>query len=362
MQKPSSASAPVEAPAIPSFDGAPKFSLADARGRQAGETEPKVPSAERTQSIANLRRQVSGLVIGQEKLVERLLIALLCGGHLLVEGPPGVAKTRAIRSLAGGIEADFHRIQFTPDLLPSDITGTEIYRPETGNFEFRQGPVFHNLVLADEINRAPAKVQTALLEAMAERQVSVGRVSYPLPELFLVMATRNPIEQEGTYPLPEAQLDRFLLHTFVGYPDSLAEGQILALVEKESLGAPAAKERMAPEVIFAVRQELLQLHVSDAVRDYMIQLVRATREPNGYEADLGRYVDYGASPRGTLALASCSRALAWLNGRDFVTPEDVKEIAHDALRHRIVMSLESEAERFSSDDLIDRLLELVPTV
>ena len=198
MQKPSSASVPIEAPDIPGFDGAaPKFSLADARGRQAGKAEPKVPSAERTQNIANLRRQVSGLVIGQEKLVERLLIALLCGGHLLVEGPPGVAKTRAIRSLAGGIEADFHRIQFTPDLLPSDITGTEIYRPETGNFEFRQGPVFHNLVLADEINRAPAKVQTALLEAMAERQVSVGRVSYPLPELFLVMATRKPDRAGG---------------------------------------------------------------------------------------------------------------------------------------------------------------------
>ena len=365
MQKPVPASTSVEGPGISGLDGgaAPKFSIANSRGKAADKGEFTVPSVERAQQIAALRSQVSSLVIGQEKLVERLLIALICGGHLLVEGPPGVAKTRAIRSLAGGIEADFHRIQFTPDLLPSDITGTEIYRPETGSFEFRQGPVFHNLVLADEINRAPAKVQTALLEAMAERQVSVGRVSYPLPDLFLVMATRNPIEQEGTYPLPEAQLDRFLLHTFVGYPDSLAEGQILDLVEKESQeAAPAARERLAPEVIFAVRQELLQLHVSDAVREYMIQLVRATREPNDYDANLGRYVDYGASPRGTLALASCSRALAWLSGRDFVTPEDVREIAHDALRHRLVMSLESEAERFSADDLIGRLLELVPTV
>ncbi len=364
MPKSAPASAPVEAPDIPNPDAAaPKFSLAEGRGgKAAARAGTGVPSAERSRQITALRSQVSELVIGQEKLVERLLIALICGGHLLVEGPPGVAKTRAIRTLAGGIEADFHRIQFTPDLLPSDITGTEIYRPETGNFEFRQGPVFHNLVLADEINRAPAKVQTALLEAMAERQVSVGRVSYPLPELFLVMATRNPIEQEGTYPLPEAQLDRFLLHTFVGYPDNLAEGRILALVEREILEAPAARERLAPEQIFAVRRELLQLHVSEAVRDYMIQLVRATREPNDYDADLGRYVDYGASPRGTLALASCSRALAWLNGRDFVTPEDVREIAHDALRHRLVMSLESEAERFSADDLIDRLLELVPTV
>ncbi len=311
--------------------------------------------------LRELKQWLTTRIIGQEALVDRLLIALLADGHLLVEGAPGLAKTRAIKLLAEGIEGDFHRIQFTPDLLPGDVTGTDIYRPETGTFQFQPGPLFHNLVLADEINRAPAKVQSALLEAMAERQVSVGRTTYPLPDLFLVMATQNPIEQEGTYPLPEAQLDRFLLHVKVGYPDRDAEQRILQLARFE-----AGSERTAPPLrvtqatIMAARRATLALHMAPAVEEYIVQLVIATREPALYDSELAGWIDYGGSPRATIALDRCSRAHAWLAGRDFVTPDDVQAIAADVLRHRLLLSFDAEARGIDSDQVIARLLRAVP--
>ena len=250
--------------------------------------------------------------------MERLLIALLTGGHLIVEGAPGLAKTRAIRELAKAVDASFHRVQFTPDLLPGDITGTEIYRPQSGSFHFQEGPIFHNILLADEVNRAPAKVQSALLEAMAEHQVTVGRTSYPLPPLFLVMATQNPIEQEGTYPLPEAQLDRFLMHVKVGYPDAAVEAKILELVRKEGVMSkePMPDVRLSPEEVLTARAELSSLHLAPAVRDYIVALVTATRAPEGYDEELAGKIEYGASPRGSIALDACSRAIAWLGGSD----------------------------------------------
>ncbi len=301
-------------------------------------------------------------IIGQRPLIERLMTALLCGGHLLVEGAPGLAKTRAIKELASAVNGDFHRIQFTPDLLPSDVTGTDIYRPEDGSFHFQQGPIFHNLVLADEVNRAPAKVQSALLEAMAERQVSIGRETYPLPELFLVMATQNPIEQEGTYPLPEAQLDRFLMHVKVDYPSAQAEHAILSLVRAEVVGKreAAAPVRLDAHDIFAARQQIIDQYMAPGVEEYLVQLVMATRQPDLYQADLVGWLEYGASPRGTIALDQCSRAVAWLDGRNYVTPDDVRSVAHDALRHRIITSFEAEAQAIDADQLIDRILAAVP--
>ncbi len=313
------------------------------------------------EQITNLEHWLREQIIGQEQLVERLLIALLADGHLLVEGAPGLAKTRAIKSLAEGIEGSFHRIQFTPDLLPGDVTGTEIYRPQEGGFHFQQGPVFNHLILADEINRAPAKVQSALLEAMAERQVSVGRETYPLPELFLVMATQNPIEQEGTYPLPEAQLDRFLLHINVDYPDRDAEALILQLARNE-----AAKEGMqrppelSQEAIFAARQAVLALHMAEPVERYIVELIIATRDPVGYSQDLAHWLDYGGSPRATIALDRCARAHAWLHGSDFVTPDDVQAMLGDVLRHRLILSFEAEANGVSADQAIEELLARVP--
>jgi MoxR-like ATPase len=302
-------------------------------------------------------------IIGQRPLIERLVTALLCGGHLLVEGAPGLAKTRAIKELASAVNGEFHRIQFTPDLLPSDVTGTEIYRPEDGSFRFQRGPIFHNLLLADEVNRAPAKVQSALLEAMAEHQVSVGRETYRLPDLFLVMATQNPIEQEGTYPLPEAQLDRFLLHVKVAYPTATAEQEILKLVRAEASGNRNATPpiRLSADDVFEARRQILDLYMAPGVEQYLIQLVIATRQPSLYAADLVGWLDYGASPRGTIALDQCSRAVAWLDGRDFVTPDDVRNVAHDALRHRIITSFEAEAQGITTDTLIDRVLAAVPT-
>lgn len=303
---------------------------------------------------------LSGRVIGQSALLERLLVALICGGHLLVEGAPGLAKTRAIKELASAVDGDFHRIQFTPDLLPSDITGTEVFRPEDGSFSFQPGPIFHNLLLADEVNRAPAKVQSALLEAMAERQVSVGRTTFPLPSLFLVMATQNPIEQEGTYPLPEAQLDRFLLHLRVGYPDEAAEKQILHLVRSEvdRTAAPAAPPlRLTEDDLLAARRALQDMHMAEPVERYLVGLVMATREARGV---LHEWIEYGASPRGTIALDQAARAVAWLAGRDYVTPADVQSVAHDALRHRLILSFEAEAQGVTPDQAIDRLLERVP--
>ena len=311
--------------------------------------------------LNHLKTWLDSQIIGQHHLVQRLIIALLADGHLLVEGAPGLAKTRAIKSLADGLEGSFHRIQFTPDLLPGDVTGTEIYRPQEASFHFQHGPIFHNLVLADEVNRAPAKVQSALLEAMAERQVSVGSETYALPRLFLVMATQNPIEQEGTYPLPEAQLDRFLLHVNVDYPDAAAEAEILRLTRAEA-GASAVHlpRPLSQEAIFSARQEALQLHMSEPVEQYLVQLVMATRSPGSYSDSLARWIEYGGSPRATIALDRCARAHAWLAGRDFVSPDDVQAIAADALRHRLLLSFEAEANGVTPDQVIDELLALVP--
>ena len=315
---------------------------------------------EHREALVALRQFLSSQILGQEKLVERLLIALIADGHLLVEGAPGLAKTKAIKELAEGLEAEFHRIQFTPDLLPSDITGTEIYRPETGSFVFQQGPIFHNLVLADEINRAPAKVQSALLEAMAERQVSVGRTTYDLPPLFLVMATQNPIEQEGTYPLPEAQLDRFLMHVRIGFPDAATERRILNLARGEALnGETKPEQKVTQETIFAARKEILGLHMAEAVEEYMVQLVMASRTPAKFDAELAEWLTYGASPRGTISLDRCARAHAWLAGRDFVSPEDIQAVLFDVLRHRLILSFEAEAAGIDQDRVIQRILDVV---
>ena len=315
-------------------------------------------------AFSTLRTELGQCIIGQEALIDRLLIALLADGHLLVEGAPGLAKTTAIKELAARIEGDFHRVQFTPDLLPADLTGTEIYRPQTTSFEFQRGPIFHNLILADEVNRAPAKVQSAMLEAMGERQVTVGRDTYALPALFLVMATQNPIEQEGTYPLPEAQLDRFLLHVRVDYPQAAAEAAILKLARdraREALAAPTTPSRVVSQAqVFAARYAVLEMHLAPQLEEYIVQLVLATRDPSRYGEELKRWVAYGASPRGTIALDRCARAHAWLAGRDYVTPEDVHAIATDVLRHRVLLSYEAEAEGVNSDRVVSMLLERVP--
>lgn len=312
-------------------------------------------------SLNALKQWLQSQIIGQTHLVDRLLIAILADGHLLVEGAPGLAKTKAIKTLAEGIEGDFHRIQFTPDLLPSDITGTDIYRPENGTFEFQAGPIFHNLVLADEINRAPAKVQSALLEAMAERQISVGRATYPLPELFLVMATQNPIEQEGTYPLPEAQLDRFLMHVTVDYPDADAERLILALARNEAAAiAQETPSQLDQKTLFEIRQQVLGLHMAPAIEDYIVNLTMATRRPHSYSPDLAKWIEFGVSPRGTIALDRCSRAHAWMSGREFVSPDDVQAVLADVFRHRLILSFEAEASGIRRDDVIAELTARVP--
>jgi MoxR-like ATPase len=313
--------------------------------------------------FTRLRDHLNGCILGQEVLIDRLLIALLADGHLLVEGAPGLAKTKAVRALARAIEGSDHRIQFTPDLLPADLTGTDVYRPENGSFVFQEGPLFHNFVLADEINRAPAKVQSALLEAMAERQVTVGRRTYELPRLFLVMATQNPIEQEGTYPLPEAQLDRFLMHIHIDYPAAESERKILQLVRREARGEDVAPfASISQGSIFAARREVLDLYLSPALEEYVIQLVLATRQPATYGADLGHAVRCGASPRGTIALDRCARAHAWLRGADFVTPDDVHAVAKDALRHRVLLTFEAEADGLTPDRYLEALIERVPLV
>jgi MoxR-like ATPase len=316
-----------------------------------------------SQQLQVINQWLNEQIIGQEHLIERLLIALLADGHLLVEGAPGLAKTKAIKTLAQAIEGDFHRIQFTPDLLPSDVTGTDIYRPEHGSFEFQAGPIFHNLVLADEINRAPAKVQSALLEAMAERQVSVGSKTYPLPPLFMVMATQNPIEQEGTYPLPEAQLDRFLLHVVVDYPRIEAERRILQLARNEAAAiTPPVPTEVNQTVLMAARQEVLKLHMAAAVEEYIVQLINATRRPASYSEELASLIEYGASPRATIALDRCARAHAWLHGKDFVSPDDVQAVLHDCLRHRLILTFEAEAKGISVNQVIDQLIAAVPVV
>ena len=313
-------------------------------------------------SFQRLRDYMNANIVGQADLVDKLLIALLADGHLLVEGAPGLAKTKAIKKLSEAIEGDDRRIQFTPDLLPSDITGSDIYRPETGEFKFQAGPIFHNLILADEINRAPAKVQSALLEAMAERQVTVGGKTYRLPALFMVMATQNPIEQEGTYPLPEAQLDRFLMYVKIDQPDAAAERRILQIVRNEALeeGTEIPVEVMPQQRVFEARREVLNVHLSPALEEYVIQLVMATRKPEKYGEKFKRLVAFGASPRGTIALDRCARAKAWLAGRDFVLPEDVHGIVHDVLRHRVILTFEAEAEGITPDSFLDLLLKRVP--
>ena len=303
-------------------------------------------------------------IIGQQRLMERLLIALLSNGHLLVEGAPGLAKTTAIKVIADRIEGDFHRIQFTPDLLPADLTGTEIYRPQEGSFQFQQGPIFHNLILADEVNRAPAKVQSALLEAMGEHQVTVGRITYRLPRLFLVMATQNPIEQEGTYPLPEAQLDRFLMQVSIGYPDAAAEQAILKLARqqaREELGdRPTAPVLVSQEQVFEAQRGVLDLYMAPELEQYIVQMVLATRDPGSWDPELQRLVSYGASPRATIGLDRCARARAWLDARDYVSPDDIHAMIHDVMRHRVLLSYEAEADGVTVDQLVDRLLDRVP--
>ncbi len=329
------------------------------------------------QNFQRLQSSLNQVILGQESLIERLLIVLLADGHLLVEGAPGLAKTRAIKELGKKIEGDFQRIQFTPDLLPADVTGTDIYRPQEGSFKFQAGPVFHNLVLADEINRAPAKVQSALLEAMGERQVTVGGKTYMLPDLFLVMATQNPIEQEGTYPLPEAQLDRFLLHVFIDYPSVENELKIMRLVHKEALNRNHSEnekntvvsnvpdenydvQKILAKDIFNARNEVLKIYMAEEIERYLVEIIAATRTPERYSDELARLITWGASPRGSLALDRCSRARAWLRERDFVTPEDIQEIAADVLRHRIIESYEAESDGLTPDDVINKILAKIP--
>ncbi len=319
-------------------------------------------------AILQLLENLSEEIIGQELLLNRMLIALLADGHLLVVGAPGLAKTTAVKALANRLEGSFHRVQFTPDLLPSDLTGTEIYHPQQSQFEFQQGPLFNNFLLADEINRAPAKVQSALLESMAERQITVGKMTYPLPPLFLVMATQNPIEQEGTYPLPEAQLDRFLMEVNIAYPSQEDEQRILQLVREQrginttpgENSAATTPVRIHQETLFAARNEIFNIHFSSRLEEYVVELVAASRHPETYNPQLGKLVRFGASPRGTIALEHCARAHAWLNNQDYVSPEDIHAVAADVLRHRIVMSYEAIADGVSVDEFISTLLKLVP--
>jgi len=313
------------------------------------------------EQFQQLEAHASSLIIGQDHLINRMLLALLCDGHLLVEGAPGLAKTRAIKVLAESIEGDFHRLQFTPDLLPADLTGTEIYRPQEGTFEFRKGPLFHNMILADEVNRAPAKVQSALLEAMEERQITVGERSYKLPDLFMVMATQNPIEQEGTYPLPEAQLDRFLLHVEVGYPSLEDERRILVLNRGEALAgqrAAFAPPELLPEAsVMDARRQILGLHLSADLEEYIVNVVVATRDPGRIDSELEGLVMFGASPRACMGIDRAARARAWLSGRDYVGPEDIQDVAPDVLRHRLVLSFEAEADGVSPNTVIEGILD-----
>lgn len=314
--------------------------------------------------IVGLKDYMDSRIIGQKDLVKKMIITLLAEGHALVEGAPGLAKTKAIKTLADCISASFNRIQFTPDLLPSDITGSEIYVSQKGEFEFRKGPIFANLVLADEINRAPAKVQSALLEAMAERQVSAGGQRYLLPRLFMVMATQNPVEHEGTYNLPEAQLDRFLMYIKIDQPNAADERKILELVRGEgTLSTPNLRtgfDKIEIADVEAATREALNTHISRELEEYLVQLIVATRKPEKYDGELAGMVMFGASPRATIALDRAAKINAWLAGRDFVTPEDIHAVIYDILRHRIILSFEAQAEGVTSDAIIGRLLNLVP--
>ncbi|MFD2111099.1 AAA family ATPase [Thiorhodococcus fuscus] len=310
--------------------------------------------------LQSVREHIASRIIGQQAFIDSMLVCLLSDGHLLVEGMPGLAKTTAVKALAEALEGDFHRIQFTPDLLPSDLIGTDIYRHDKGEFEFRQGPLFHNLLLADEVNRAPAKVQSALLEAMAEHQITVGQRTYPLPQLFMVLATQNPVEQEGTYHLPEAQLDRFLMQAVVTYPTREEELQILELdgrQQKQSYDPPA--KRLSQAELFAMRRAVAGLYLDPKLHSYIVDLVQATRQPKLYDKDLGRWCRFGASPRASIALARCARARAWLDGDDFVAPHHIQSVAPEILRHRILLTFEAEAEGITTDAFIKKLLSLV---
>ena len=317
------------------------------------------------EKVLDLKEHLQSVIVGQDDLIKKMLITLLSSGHALLEGAPGLAKTKAIKTLADSVNADFNRIQFTPDLLPSDITGSDIYLASTGMFDFKKGPVFANFVLADEINRAPSKVQSALLEAMAENQVTVGGKEYKLPDLFMVMATQNPIEHEGTYNLPEAQLDRFLLYIKIDQPNGETEKKILSLVraediEKTELSKKEAYKKITIDEIKAAKKEVLKVHTSEAVENYLVALIMATRHPEKYDETLNGAVRYGASPRATIALDKCAKVNAWLEGRDFVTPEDIHAVVYDVLRHRIILSFEALAEGLNADDVISRLLKVVP--
>ena len=337
------------------------------------DTQPQQTRA----ALLTLRNFMDARILGQARLCSRMLVALLADGHILVEGPPGLAKTRAVKTLASGVQGDFQRIQFTPDLLPSDLTGTDVYRPHDSSFSFQSGPLMHHVIVADEINRAPAKVQSALLEAMEERQITVGKNTYPLPELYFVMATQNPIEQEGTYPLPESQLDRFLLKITIDYPAVDNEVEIMRQVRREAQQAMQPSTRNMPnnlahnmsegdnlpmpqETIFAARAQILELHMAASVEQYIAQLVDASRYPQPYSERLVDWIEYGASPRASIAFDRCSRALAWLDGRNYVSPEDVQQLAHEILRHRILPSYQAEADGVSIDTVIDELLAKVP--
>ena len=322
------------------------------------------------EAILDLKKRMARSIIGQEQVVERLLLTLLCNGNLLLEGLPGLAKTRAVKSLAKNLETDFSRIQFTPDLLPADITGSEMYLGETAEerFVFQPGPIFANIVLADEVNRAPAKVQAALLEAMEERQITVAKTTHKLPPLFMVMATQNPIEQEGTYPLPEAQMDRFLMHVYISHPDDLAEREVMRLVRGEEIGdrksavneqAPAADQPIAQSAVFDARAAITAVQIPEPMEDYIVALVAATRRPAEFSEDLARYIQVGVSPRGSIALDKTSRAQAWLRGRDQVTPDDIRAVINDCLRHRIVLSYEAQADGLTTDDVISQVVKLV---
>jgi MoxR-like ATPase len=311
-------------------------------------------------SLDSVRAHLASRVVGQRDLIDSMLICLVSNGHVLVEGMPGLAKTTAVKALAEAIEGDYHRVQFTPDLLPSDLIGTDIYRHEKGEFEFRPGPLFHNILLADEVNRAPAKVQSALLEAMGEHQVTVGLKTYTMPKLFMVLATQNPIEQEGTYNLPEAQLDRFLMHVRVDYPNREEELAILELDSKLQVTAPEPPaEVLSQEQLFKVREDAAKLFLAPNLNNYIVDLVQASRNPEAYDEGLKRWCRFGASPRATIALARCARARAWLDGEEFVTPDHIQAVAPDVMRHRVMLTFEGEAEGVTSDDYIRRLLEVV---
>jgi MoxR-like ATPase len=307
-----------------------------------------------------LREHLSSRIIGQKDFIDSMLICLLSDGHLLIEGLPGLAKTTAVKALAEAIEGDYHRIQFTPDLLPSDLIGTDIYRHEKGEFEFRQGPIFHNILLADEVNRAPAKVQSALLEAMAEHQITVGQTTYQLPQLFMVLATQNPVEQEGTYHLPEAQLDRFLMQANVNYPTRDEELLILELDSNQMKETPQPPAKpISQHDLFAIRKEVAELYLDPKLNNYIVDLVQATRNPKAYDKDLDRWCRFGASPRASIALARCARARAWMDGEEFVAPHHIQAVAPAILRHRVLLTFEAEAEGITTDNFLSRLLDMV---